>query len=281
MMFDGVTDGTMSVDRRAVIEGLKGELDRMRAASPAAVLKLSQDAGATTTRAAFLAMVKEFHPHRFARESREAQHLANEIFLLVKGAYDALCADAPPRPRRRQRGTTSPPAPTPRPIRAVRFKKIEPRESRSDPTPPVVSAPPRPSNHSQLVAALETVEEERATTFRQGLRLLKSGRPAEARELFRDLAVNKPGEKKYRVYMHYAWGREHQGAGRLDEATAELRRALKLDPRLDLAIEALDEIAAAGGEKSHRGRWQTPSLSVSISVPRTAASPCSKAASRR
>jgi len=243
---------------------LAAELERMRVASPSAVLRLSPDAGIKTARSAFLAMVKEFHPHRFARQSGDVQQLANEIFLLVKGAYDKLCAAAPEVKKRTKRGGTSPPIAASRPNRAVRFKRSRPKPEApiakkvATPIPAPVEAPvseeteeatdevndaTRPANHSQLVAALETEEEERATAFRGGLKLLKAGRPAEAREIFRNLAVNKSSEKKYRVYMHFAWAREHHGAGRLDEAAAEYRRVLKLDPRLKDAIKALDEIA--------------------------------------
>ena len=244
-----------------VRERLISELERMRVASPSAVLRLSSDAGPTTARSAFLAMVKEFHPHRFAREPSEIQHMANEVFLLVKAAYDAL-ATAPKRPRRRKRGTTSPPVQPSRPSRAVRFKKVSRRSRPTTAPPPIGDRPPapaasaapsrqrRPSNHSQLVAALETEEQERAEKFREGVKLIKTGRPAEARELFRNLAINKPGEKKFRVYMHYAWGREHQGAGRFEDAAAEFRRALKLDPHFDDAIGALDEVSDAAEKQT-------------------------------
>lgn len=221
----------------------------MKVASPSAVLRLTQDAGTTTARAAFLSMVKEFHPHRFAREPMEVQKLANEIFLLIKAAYDSLCVEPQP-PRRRRKGTTSVPPPQPaRPSTSVRFKKSTPRPPVAAPSAPMPAADSRrarrPSNHSQLVAALETEEEERAREFREGQKLLKQGKPGEARELFRKLAISMPGEKKLRVYMHYAWGREHQGAGRFDDAAAELRRALKLDPSFGDAIDAMDEVEAA------------------------------------
>jgi hypothetical protein len=54
--------------------------------------------------------------------------------------------------------------------------------------------------------------------------------------------------------MHYAWGREHQAAGRLDEAAAELRRALKLDASFDEAVEALEQIDARAEKPGVLGR---------------------------
>ena len=42
--------------------------------------------------------------------------------------------------------------------------------------------------------------------------------------------------------MHYAWGREHQSAGRLERARSEYRRVLQLNPRFGAAAEALDSL---------------------------------------
>lgn len=211
----------------------------MQAASPAATLNLAGEPDAATARSAFLALVKQFHPHRFAREAPEVQDLANEIFLLIKAAYDQLLDDRAP-PRRRRRGTTGPPPRPSRPVRPVRFRK----SGRHEPAPlaPAAARARRISNHSDLIAALESEEEQRARKLREGIALIKRGSPGEAREMFRELAIGKPGEKRFRVYMHYAWGREHLESGRLEDAAAEFRRALKLDPAFDDAVEGLDEI---------------------------------------
>lgn len=236
-------------------ERLAAELERMKAASPAAVLRLSGNPGAGAVRAAFLAMVKEFHPHRFAREPADVQFLANEIFLLVKAAYDALAATS-----RRRRRTTSPPAPRTRPDRAVRFRERDRRAAGGAPPdpgapPPITPASPRRvANHSQLVAALETEDAQRERRLGEGIALVSQGRPAEAREIFRQLAIGNPADRRFRVHMHYAWGREHQGAGRLEDAAAEFRRALKLDPTFDQAAEALDSIAGQGDRTGVLGR---------------------------
>ncbi|MCA9678980.1 MAG: tetratricopeptide repeat protein, partial [Myxococcales bacterium] len=64
----------------------------------------------------------------------------------------------------------------------------------------------------------------------------------DARQAFHELAVSAPGEKSYRAMMHYARGREAQEAGRLDEARAELQRAIALDPDLAVAKRALDDL---------------------------------------
>jgi len=88
----------------------------------------------------------------------------------------------------------------------------------------------------QLVRRAGTSEEER---FNIGVQMLEEGKAAEARELFRSMAVAHPKEKRYRVRMHYAWGREHQAAGRLDEARLEYERALRIDPSFEAARRAL------------------------------------------
>jgi len=69
--------------------------------------------------------------------------------------------------------------------------------------------------------------------------LLDAGDLQGAREAFRALAIAVPRDKRYRLYMHYAWGCEHQAAGRPGEARSELERALRLDPNFAPAKQAL------------------------------------------
>ena len=80
--------------------------------------------------------------------------------------------------------------------------------------------------------------------FELALSLAERDLWSDARDAFQKLAVSNPKVKKYRLHLHYAWGREHEAAHRTDQAKAEFRRALTVDPtfeRAKLALDALSE----------------------------------------
>jgi hypothetical protein len=54
--------------------------------------------------------------------------------------------------------------------------------------------------------------------------------------------------KKYRLHLHYSWGREHEADRKRDRAAAEYRHALNIDPKFEQAKSALD-----GLSRSKRG----------------------------
>lgn len=116
-------------------------------------------------------------------------------------------------------------------------------------TPPAGMPMPRerPDGSKQLSAEVAHAARERkevaAASFDSALKLLKDGKPAEARVRFRQLAVEHPQDRRYRVYLHYAWGREHMAAGRPDQARAELGRALGIDPEFAAARRDLDALS--------------------------------------
>jgi hypothetical protein len=60
------------------------------AAGPFAVLAVAPTATPAETRSAFLELTKQFHPARFGRMASDVQRLANEVFLGIKAAHDAL-----------------------------------------------------------------------------------------------------------------------------------------------------------------------------------------------
>jgi curved DNA-binding protein CbpA len=237
-----------------VRDQLDAELRRIRGRSPGEVLGVGPDGSRDRVRAAYLSAVKKYHPHRFGRESAEIQQLATEIFLVLTAAYDQLSTGG----RRRRKPTASPPSRR-APAQQVRFHK------RDRPAPAPAAPPPRrrgPTDHSDLVARLESEEEARGSEFREAVKLLDRRSFPEARRRFKALAVTAPANKRYRVFMHYAWGCEHQVEGRLDEARAELRRALALEPGFAGALEALEGLEAAEpiegagtGRAGLLGRW--------------------------
>ena len=73
-------------DARATLVAMQTRL----AAGPYAVLAVAPNATASEARSAFLELTKLYHPARFGRMSTELQRLANEVFLGIKGAHEAL-----------------------------------------------------------------------------------------------------------------------------------------------------------------------------------------------
>ncbi len=92
----------MHADDAELAARLKAELERLQNSDSLAVLGLRDGAGQTEIRAAYLQATKHRHPNRFARNSREVVRLSNEIFLIIKGAYQELTGV-----RRRRRLTTN------------------------------------------------------------------------------------------------------------------------------------------------------------------------------
>jgi tetratricopeptide (TPR) repeat protein len=95
---------------------------------------------------------------------------------------------------------------------------------------------------SAIQQAAQNTKQRANEAYEHALKLLSVGRLGEARKALHQLAAEQPQTKKYRVQMHYAWGLEHEEAGRLDDARAELERALALDGEFKRAHEALDRL---------------------------------------
>jgi tetratricopeptide (TPR) repeat protein len=244
---------------------LERELALLASGDPFVALDIGHDADDRAVRAAFLSATKRLHPNRFARASAPLRALAHEVYLRIKDAYLAI-EQAEGRQRALARLGRASPAPVvgegsgavrqpvpnvPRvvltPPGGTRLADVRP-PSRPEPPRP---EPPRPPTgpavngdevRRQTLERARQVEEE----FTAAVRKLEQGFAEIARREFHRLAVAAPGEKKYRVWLCYAKGRDHQTAGRLDEARAEYRRALDLDDRFAPARAALADLEPQG-----------------------------------
>jgi hypothetical protein len=235
---------------------------------PHSLLGVPADAGPDVLRKAFLRLTKQFHPQKFARFSPDVIRLANEVFLTIKRAYDQLStASAVPRPgvvasgtgAVRAAGTTAPPhraATTPGP--AVPPAAPPPRARPPATTPAPGAPPPRartvpgtpapvPGTMRPSAAIPKVTPPGPDADFEAAQDLLRRKLWSDARQAFQKLAVSIPQEKKYRAFMHYARAREAHDAGKLDEARAELQRALALDPDLVPAKLLLNDLAPEPG----------------------------------
>lgn len=72
---------------------LRRELERLRKANAFEILGLPTTAAGDAVRQAFLDATKRHHPNRYAREPQETRELANEVFLLIRAAYEQLFDD--------------------------------------------------------------------------------------------------------------------------------------------------------------------------------------------
>ncbi len=156
--------------------------------------------------------------------------LANEVFLLIKEAYSELSERA--RHQERPARPPEPPAAVPTPPKAP----VEEARARAEQAP---AHRPRSTAQTVLEAAQQSVAAEKSG-LDEALELCERERWGEARAELHRLAVAHPKNRELRAHLHYAWGREHLQAGRPDQARAELRRALSIDPAFAAARRALD-----------------------------------------
>ena len=198
---------------------------------------------------------------RQRRTSRATQSSLQRVVRFKRPTKPPVDEGAPVRPL-----TAARTQPMPRASKSNRLAVIardRNASAKKKATPANVAQPPsqpqprksQPVDHSSLVAQLASEQQNKDEAYRAALKLLREGRASEARLAFRELAVANPGEKRYRTYMHLAWGREHQLAKRFDEAAAEYRRALKVHPQFDPAVEALAELEEAAPKGGMLGRF--------------------------
>lgn len=84
-----------------------------------------------------------------------------------------------------------------------------------------------------------TASFDEATTAHRAEAAIERQAWAEARELYRALAIHTPGMLRYRVMLAYARGHVARAEGDEARARDEWRRALVLDPSCELAARAL------------------------------------------
>jgi tetratricopeptide (TPR) repeat protein len=207
---------------------------------------LGAEEGATV-RSAFLEATRAYHPNRFARRPEEIRRLATEYFLLLKQAHDKIQSEERDAKLSSLRDSARrKPVPRARPqaegdsaardsLRKKRQEEVRKRLQRAQtaeptrrPTAQIRAAQPPPDDAS--------ADEER---FEEAQRLLQCGELEEASAIFRDLAVARTQDKRFRLYMHYSQGRIHQRDGNHDEARSEYKRALGLDASFEHALQSM------------------------------------------
>jgi tetratricopeptide (TPR) repeat protein len=274
---DTTSSGGEASDGSNIGASLQLELERLATANPFEALRVSYEAATDDIRASFLQLTKKYHPNRYARMDREVIKLANEVFLRVKDAYTRLADDAQraklldmfaPKPKPRpaapaadnghQRAVTatwrgSPgEKQTPTSRRSARGTPSRAKSRKPQPTPGRTASgtgstrtrqgPAPAATAGDIAAGLQDTVRRRNDEYEMALRMLTQGRYHDARVVFHKIAAEEPQTKKYRVQLHYAWGLEHEDAGKFDDARREYERALAVDPEFKRAHEALDKL---------------------------------------
>lgn len=133
--------------------------------------------------------------------------------------------------------------------RQRRKERMASQRRSKTPTPIPVAKKPATRDPASVTAQIQDREEKRKEAFRAATALLRQGQLSSAKEMFRQLAIENPNERRYRVLMHYTWGRELHAAGRDEEALAEYNRALGLDPAFEPALKSVASLRLDGGKK--------------------------------
>lgn len=251
-------DDTVRQKLEAALRHAQGEL------SPLEILGSPPPGEART---AFLNLTKTYHPTRFGRRPEDIRRLANEVYILLKEAFDDLKiaevemerAAADKRLRdAKAKATTA--------VKGLKKKPESPQTPDQDaaPDPGVVAARQAMKNRrkerlmkggtgkrtAQVRAATDQknaksdsekgAREEQS--FERALNQMRIADFTAAAATFKELAIGRPAEKRYRLHMHYAQGRVQQALGQHDEARAEYKRALGLDADFLEAHKAMETL---------------------------------------
>ncbi len=129
------------------------------------------------------------------------------------------------------------------PGRALPVGKPAPRARRSN-------SPTQPAPPAQVVEQQSAdLDAKRELDFEKAVEALKKGDLASSLEELKRIAAERPGERRYRLYLTYARGRKFQMDRRDDEAAAEYRRAIALEPSFELAKRALADLRLDENDK--------------------------------
>jgi tetratricopeptide (TPR) repeat protein len=150
------------------VRQLQLQLEALRSADPFRVLEVAPSVDGEGVRRAFLAATKKYHPNRFALEPATTREVVNELFLLIRRAYDILSDEDKRKAWRERLGgggasatpvrATSAPAATPPPAATPRPVTVRPASVPAGPPPtrtatPVAGGPITPARPATSVPA--------------------------------------------------------------------------------------------------------------------------------
>jgi hypothetical protein len=268
--YDSEVAGLDEARARSVLADMQDRLAR----DPGAALGVPATATVEDVRSAFLELTKQFHPVRFGRMAVDVQKMANEVFLSLRAAHDALAKavrrQSGPIPRPPSltgpqaaplpvssagagagagSGRTTQPLPPRPPVRPGSPNETGERAPVQPPPttgPRAVVRPPVPATAARPALARPPApaaappsppRDENAV-----IDLLQRQQWDQAKTALHQLQACDPSSKRIKALMSYARGREAQLDGRVDDARVELHDAIDMDPGLQLAKTALTEL---------------------------------------
>ena len=254
--YDSRVAGLDEARARSTLADMQDRLTR----GPMVALGITPASTAEDVRAAFLQLTKVYHPVRFGRMAADIQKQANEVFLALRAAHDAV-AKTLRRPSPVPGAIAAMPAgngrtaqslpgrPAERPVAApLAAAGTGPRPAVGRPGAPAAPTPASPAPPSGPARAPGTARPAGSgapVTARDEaavIDLIQRQQWDQARSALHQLSARDPSSKKIRALMCYARGREAQLSGLVDDARVELQDALDLDPELQLAKTALTEL---------------------------------------
>jgi tetratricopeptide (TPR) repeat protein len=269
----------LSADDDTVRQKLQAALRHAQSAgTPSEILGSPQP---TQYRAAFLQITKTYHPNRFARRPEDIRRLANEVYILLKEAYESVKeasieleraeadrrlleakAAAAKAPRKRSPSTGAGKAlPDPAVLATRRAmmnrRQAELKQGLGNPgTGPASGGTGKRTAQVRAAADPKTAQSDSARRaeeeqrFQRALNQMRITDFVTAATTFKELAVGRPSEKRFRMHMHYAQGRVQQAMGQHEEARAEYKRALGLDADFAEAHQAMETLPGGKSAKS-------------------------------
>jgi Tfp pilus assembly protein PilF len=99
-----------------------------------------------------------------------------------------------------------------------------------------------PTTGQRPAVAAPAAEFDEDVSLRLAMEFMGRRQWADAKQAFLQLASKVPTNKRYRAMLAVARGRGYQDENRHDDARAEFRRATELDPSLDAARAALEQL---------------------------------------
>jgi hypothetical protein len=166
------SDVGMLPDETDATRQLQAMLEQLRR-DPRAALGVDARPTAEAVRSQFLVQTKRFHPTKFARMSPGVVRLANEVFIAIRQAHDALVRELgavptsirEPAARRRRPPLQPSRQPRARPrhlVRAPCRRRLRPARTRAGSRSNVQGHPPRPPLPGPLPLPMQTWPRERA-----------------------------------------------------------------------------------------------------------------------
>jgi hypothetical protein len=145
----------------------------------------------------------------------------------------------------------APPVAPPSPPRAPVSRPPRPEKAVAPQPPPSLQGGPKrtgPATTTDVQAILDAAK-TRSSRFEQANRLMSQGQFEPAREILQRIATEDPQNRRYRIRLHLAWGLEHRGQRRYEEAVREIERALALDPENAEVADALLKTREQGAQR--------------------------------